>query len=87
MEFSELTSCPFCGSEQFYTRDYVYGSSAYRQRFDGKEACNNETMYDGLNIKEGQKAYCDRCGKYIGNLATDKLGKEAENAIERRETK
>lgn len=81
MKFSELTSCPFCGSKQFYTLDYMCGKGPYRQRFDGEEAENNECMYDCLTIKDGQKAYCDDCGKYIGNLAADKLGKEAEKII------
>ena len=35
-------------------------------------------MYDGLTVKEGAKAYCEDCGKYIGNLTIDKVGKLAE---------
>ena len=81
MKFSKLISCPFCGGKQFYTRNYMYGTGPYRQRFDGGEPDNNENMYDCLTVKEGQKAYCDDCNKYIGNLATDELGKEAEKTL------
>lgn len=81
MKFSELKECPFCGSKQFYTLNYMHGTGLYRQRFDGKEPKNNEDMYDCLNIKEGAKAYCDRCGKYIGNVLNDTLSKSAEKEI------
>ena len=81
MKFSELTCCPFCGAEQFYTHNYMHGSNAYRQRFDGEEPCRNEDMYDGLIVEEGKRAYCDDCGNYIGNPTTDKIGKLAEQAL------
>lgn len=38
MKFSELTECPFCGYDEFYTTGYVYGTIRCRSRFDGKEA-------------------------------------------------
>lgn len=81
MKFSELTCCPFCGAEQFYTKNYMYGTNAYRQRFDGEEACNNEDMYEGLIVREGARAYCEDCGRYIGNLTIDKVGKKAKDAF------
>lgn len=85
MKFSEMTCCPFCGSKQFYTRDYMHGTCAYRQRFDGEEACNNENMYDGLIVRAGSKAYCDGCGEYLGNLIENKVGKNAEQALKNME--
>lgn len=74
MKFSELLCCPFCGGEPFYTMDFMYGSNAYRQRFDGGEPENNEGMYDGLKVVEGKRAYCDTCGKYIGNIYNNSIG-------------
>lgn len=81
MKFSELSCCPFCGAEQFYTKNYMYGTGVYRQRFDGEEPEGNEDMYDGLTVQEGTKAYCEDCGRYIGNLTTDRVGKVAEQAL------
>lgn len=81
MKFSELTCCPFCGAEQFYTKNYMYGSNVYRQRYDGGEPENNEDMYDGLTVVEGAKAYCEECGRYIGNHIADRIGKQAEQAL------
>ena len=81
MKFSELSCCPFCGAEQFYTKNYMYGAGVYRQRFDGEEPEGNEDMYDGLIVQEGTKAYCEDCGRYIGNLTTDRVGKVAEQAL------
>lgn len=81
MKFSELKSCPFCGAEQFYTNNYMHGSNVYRQRFDGEEPKNNEDMYDGLIVEEGARAYCEDCGRYIGNLKVDEVGKLAEAAL------
>ena len=86
MKFSELTSCPFCGAEQFYTHNYMYGSNIYRQRFDGGEPEHNEDMYDGLIVEEGARAYCAECEKYIGNLTIDRVGKLAEQALKRGKT-
>ena len=36
---------------------------------------------DGLTIKEGAKAYCEDCWKYIGDVTKDKVGKVAERAL------
>lgn len=84
MKFSELQCCPFCGGEQFYTKNYMHGSNVFRQRFDGEEATNNEDMYEGLMINEGKRAYCDNCGKLIGNIHIDRVGKLAEEALKGR---
>lgn len=82
MKFSELRKCPFCGNDEFYTNDRFKGSSAYNQRFDGKEAYDNSQMYDGLDHIQGAKAYCNNCFKYLGNVITNKIGKKAENALD-----
>ena len=82
MKFSELKECPFCGCNEFYTNDRYIGSSAFYQRFDGKEAKDNSQMYDGLLHVQGEKAYCGNCGYYLGNCAKDKLGARAEKALQ-----
>ena len=81
MKFSELTKCPFCEHEEFYTKDYYKGTSEFFQRFDGKEAKDNSQMYDGLIHMQGVRAYCGNCWSYIGNIVTDKIGKKAEKAL------
>ena len=80
MKFSELRKCPFCNNEEFYTNDHFTGSSSYNQRFDGEEADDNSQMYDGLFHHQGEKAYCNNCIEYLGNVITDKVGKKAEKA-------
>ncbi len=81
MKFSELRKCPFCDNEEFYTNDRYTGSSAYHQRFDGKEAYDNSQMYDGLYHHQGAKAYCNNCFEYLGNIITDDVSKKAEKAL------
>lgn len=81
MKFSALNKCPFCGYEEFYTNDYIRGTSTFYQRFDGEEANDNGQMYDGLLHVQGARAYCANCNQYIGNTLTNKLGKVAERAL------
>ena len=85
MKLSELSCCPYCGCEQFYTHDYMYGSTVFRQRFDGGEPENNEDMYEGLIVNYGAKAYCEECNKYIGNVKKDTVGKNAQRVLKERE--
>lgn len=80
MEFSDLKECPFCGYDEYYHKNYLFGTSWYGMRFDGKEADNTE-MYDGLSAKYGKKAYCRNCNRLLGDLETDKLAKAAERAL------
>ena len=84
MKFSELTKCPFCDHDEFYTNDYYRGRSSYYQRFDGNEAKDNSQMYEALSHVQGTRAYCGRCWSYLGNTLTDKLGKKAEKALAER---
>lgn len=76
MKFSDLTKCPFCGNDEFYTNDRYLGTSPYNQRFDGTEAYNAE-MYSQLDHVSGAKAYCNNCDEYLGNVNTDEIGKQA----------
>lgn len=85
MKFSDLTKCPFCGYEEFYTHDYIFGTSEYFQRFDGKEATDNSQMYDFLTHQQGARAYCCNCWSYLGNIITNELGKKAEKELKERE--
>lgn len=78
MRFNELTECPFCGEDEFYTTEYVYGTLRYRERFDGKEA-HNEQLYDGLLSKNySGRCYCGWCGKYLGNKEKNTVSKAIE---------
>lgn len=71
MKFSELDCCPFCGSEEFYTKEYGYGTIYYNERFDGKEADNSE-LFESLSFKNySGKAYCRNCNRYLGNKEKD----------------
>ena len=82
MKFQELDCCPFCGHDEFYTKEYVYGSIKCAERFDGEEA-HNEELYDYLNTKNyNGKAYCRRCNKYIGNRESNVLSKQAQKALD-----
>lgn len=33
-KFIELTECPFCGCDEFYTKQYVYGTLRYASNTD-----------------------------------------------------
>lgn len=82
MKFSELTKCPFCGSEEYYTTSYCFGRVDYYQRFDGGET-DNGGMYAGLSERERktERAYCGHCEKYLGDIEADTVGKEAVKAL------
>lgn len=81
MKFSELEYCPFCKHDEFYTKEYVFGSINYAERFDGKET-GNEELYDYLNTRHfSDRAYCRKCGKYLGNKETNTLSKQVEKAL------
>ena len=81
MKFSDLKNCPFCEHDEFYTKQYVYGSICCGERFDGEEA-HNEELYDYLNCRNyNGRAYCRSCGKYLGNRETNVLSKQAQKAI------
>lgn len=77
MKFSELKECPFCGSDEYYSKTRVAGLVCYNMRFDGKEA-DNESMYEGLatGIDTG-KRYCRRCNEYLGNIYDNTVGYKA----------
>ena len=77
MKFGDLKKCPFCGYDEFYTKEYVFGSIKYAERFDGEEA-SNEELYDYLNSRNyNGRAYCRNCNKYLGNKITNELSKGA----------
>lgn len=68
MKFKELDCCPFCGHDEYYTKQYVYGTLICHERFDGQEAENGE-MYDSLNCRNfSGRAYCSKCDRYLGNV-------------------
>lgn len=73
-KFNHLHCCPFCGNEEFYTVNWMQGSSSFNKRFDGGEASDNSMMYDNLTITEGKRAYCNNCFEYIGNVESGVLG-------------
>lgn len=80
MKFSDLKCCPFCGNDEFYEKQYAKGPIYFNMRFDGEET-HNETMYDSLTTIQSGRVYCNHCEKYLGNMLSDALGKEAERAI------
>lgn len=81
LKFSELECCPFCGSEEYVTKTYVYGTTYCGERFDGEE-CHNEGLYDSLNCKNySGRAYCRNCGKYLGNKDANTLSKQVQKEL------
>lgn len=62
-----MDECPFCGHDQFYTKDYQYGSVEWSHCFDGECADNSESL-DSLNVRCGKIAYCRSCDKKIGKM-------------------
>ncbi len=85
MKFSELQECPFCGYDEYYSKEYVFGNVFYGERFDGEEA-HNEQMYDGLRSKPfNGKCYCRNCCKYLGNKVDDTISKTAQKELNKSE--
>lgn len=87
MKFSELDCCPFCGHDEYYTKQYVYGSLRCNERFDGQEAENGE-MYESLNCGNfSGRAYCSNCDRYLGNVVKNTvrvlLGGEGDRSTEK----
>lgn len=82
MKFTDLKCCPFCDCDEFYTKQYAYGTIICRGRFDGEEA-HNEDLYDGLCYKDSGRTYCLDCNRYLGNVEKNVVGKEAEKALRR----
>lgn len=77
-KLTELTECPFCGCDEYYTKQYVYGTLRYNERFDGKET-NNAELYEGLYSKNySGRAYCSKCDKFLGNRERNTLAKSVE---------
>ena len=61
----KLDKCPFCGCEEYYTRDYARGTVRFIQRFDG-EVTDNSEMYDSVyTVRYGKYAYCLHCHKRL----------------------
>lgn len=86
MKFTELTECPFCGCEEFCTKQYVYGTLMYRERFDGEETENCE-LYDSLNNgKYSGNCYCLGCNKLLGNKDANTVSKQVEKRLQNEHT-
>lgn len=84
MLFSELERCPFCGHNEYYTTEYVYGVIRYAERYDGEEA-NNAELYEGLNTKNyNGRIYCRYCNKYLGNRITNTTSKQVQKALSKK---
>lgn len=80
MKFSEMKECPFCGSDKYYLSEYYYGTFDFEHSFRGEE-CDNSGMYDGLQVRTNKRAYCKKCGNYLGNAIDNTVGKEAEKRL------
>ena len=84
MKFNELTECPYCGCDEFYSTAYLYGTTHYAQRFDGEET-DNEDLYGSLHNRPiSGRAYCRACEKYLGNMLKNTVGIKAAEAWNRR---
>ena len=83
MNFSFLTCCPFCGNDEYYTSQQFKGICNYKERFDGTEADNSD-IHDNIVYYGGNKAYCSRCRKYLGNRTRDTVSLEVEKLFKRK---
>ena len=81
IKFSDLSKCPFCSCEEYYTQNYMHGSSSYYQRFDSSEATDNSQMYDGLTVIRGKRAYCANCYRFLGNVESDLPSKNVRDKL------
>ena len=80
MKFTDLQSCPFCGSEMYYEKQGVKGRIEFNSMFNGEEAPNYE-LYDYISHTYTGRCYCRECNKYLGNNKKNIVGKEAERLI------
>jgi hypothetical protein len=61
-----MDKCPYCGNDyDFYTKDYIQGSSWFFHSFKGDEEMDNGSMYDTLSHYKGKVAYCGKCNKQL----------------------
>lgn len=81
MKFTDLAACPYCGCDEYYTRQYTTGTIYFAERFDGKEA-DNTNMYDTLDYHEGVKAYCRSCNRYLGNTKANEVSKRTQHMVD-----
>ncbi len=67
-----VDKCPFCGNDkEFYTKDYIFGSSWFIYNFNDEIESDNSSMYDNLSHKPGKFAYCCKCNRRIFKLEGD----------------
>lgn len=60
-----MDKCPHCGSDTYYTKHYVSGTSHYYKRFDGEETDNTD-MYGNLkHTLQSKYAWCADCEKRL----------------------
>lgn len=86
MKFTDLTECPYCGSNEFYTKARYSGPIVYFERFNGEKA-DNSGMYDFLTkITSGNNVWCAVCGEYLGNRGKNRVAAAAEKAMLQHET-
>lgn len=62
-----LEKCPYCGSEEFYYKQFMSGTGRYNARFDcDYDKVENGDMHENLNYKPiGKFAYCNECDKKV----------------------
>ena len=80
LKFSDLRECPFCGSDEFFEKQYAYGTILIRERFDGQEADNSD-LYDKLNFRYSGRIYCSQCKRVLGNRIKDTVSKSVEKEL------
>lgn len=67
-----MKECPYCGSDEYYTKEHVRGNVNHYVKFDGQPA-NNMELYDYLNHKVRSKyAWCSDCNKRLFKLSNNK---------------
>ena len=63
-----MDKCPYCKSEEYYTKEYAKGPVTNYARFDGEEADNTD-LHEGLAYTLKSKyAWCANCHKRLFKL-------------------
>lgn len=74
MLFSELKCCPLCGSKTYTIAEQrEYKGKAVKEF--GSSEVKSEYTPDKLETVYGSKAYCEKCGEYLGLVNADKVSK------------
>lgn len=69
----DLEECPYCGNDQYATKERIYGIIFHNQTFKENEEAENGEMYETSSTTLASKYYyCEQCFKKIAKIPEDK---------------